>query len=106
MSLRLVSYTYSRVSPSGVVIARIKPFLTAFGRIQIAKWVIENNLLDNVIRIHTDGIVFNKEIDLEQLKGEYKPKIEQKYYNLKMIWYNCIYNEFNKHNMIEENEGF
>jgi hypothetical protein len=87
-------------------LARIKPFLTAFGRIQIAKWVIENNLLDNVIRIHTDGIVFNKEIDLNELKGEYKPKIEQKYFNLKMIWYNCIYNEFNKNQDIDENEGF
>jgi hypothetical protein len=37
---------------------RLKPFITSFGRIQTARIALEN--LDNVIRIHTDGIVFDK----------------------------------------------
>ena len=39
---------------------RLKPFITSFGRIQTAKIALEN--LDNVVRIHTDGIVFDKPI--------------------------------------------
>jgi hypothetical protein len=39
---------------------RLKPFITSFGRIQTAKIALEN--LDSVIRIHTDGIVFDKPI--------------------------------------------
>lgn len=39
---------------------RLKPFITSFGRIQTARVALEN--LDNVIRIHTDGIVFDKPI--------------------------------------------
>jgi len=37
---------------------RLKPFITSYGRIQTAKIALEN--LDNVVRIHTDGIVFDK----------------------------------------------
>ena len=39
---------------------RLKPFITSFGRIQTARIALEN--LDNVIRIHTDGIAFDKPI--------------------------------------------
>ena len=35
---------------------RLKSFLTAYGRIKIAQIALED--LDNVIRIHTDGIAF------------------------------------------------
>ena len=38
----------------------MKSFLTAFGRVKIARVAEED--LDSVIRIHTDGIVFNKEM--------------------------------------------
>jgi len=39
---------------------RLKSFLTAFGRVKIAEVALEN--LDAVIRIHTDGIAFNKKM--------------------------------------------
>lgn len=39
---------------------RLKPFITAYGRIRTARIALEN--LDNVVRIHTDGIVFDKPI--------------------------------------------
>jgi hypothetical protein len=42
---------------------RLKPFITCFGRIQTAKIALEN--LDNVIRIHTDGIVFDKPMTMD-----------------------------------------
>jgi len=38
---------------------RLKPFITAFGRVKTAKIALLN--IDDVLRIHTDGIVFNKE---------------------------------------------
>lgn len=38
---------------------RLKPFITAYGRVKTAKIALLN--IDNVLRIHTDGIVFNKE---------------------------------------------
>ena len=41
---------------------RLKSFLTAFGRVKIADVALEN--IDAVIRIHTDGIVFNKNMKL------------------------------------------
>ncbi len=39
---------------------RLKPFITSFGRIQTARVALEN--LESVIRIHTDGIVYDKPI--------------------------------------------
>ena len=39
---------------------RLKPFITAWGRIQTARIALQN--LDNVIRIHTDGITYDKPI--------------------------------------------
>lgn len=41
---------------------RLKSFLTAFGRVKIARVAEED--LDSVIRVHTDGIAFNKEMSL------------------------------------------
>ena len=40
---------------------RLKPFLTAFGRNKIARVALKD--IDNVLRIHTDGIVFSKKHD-------------------------------------------
>ena len=42
---------------------RLKSFLTAFGRVKIAE--VAQQDLDAVVRIQTDGIVFNKNIKLE-----------------------------------------
>ena len=39
---------------------RLKSFLTAFGRVKIAEAAQSN--IDAVIRIHTDGVAFNKKI--------------------------------------------
>jgi hypothetical protein len=38
---------------------RLKPFITAFGRVKTAKIALLD--INNIVRIHTDGIVFNKE---------------------------------------------
>eukprot|EP01038_Epipyxis_sp_PR26KG_P015561 gene15561-21013_t len=40
--------------------ARIKPFLLSYGRLKIANIVLTN--LDNVVRVHTDGIITKTEI--------------------------------------------
>jgi hypothetical protein len=42
---------------------RLKPFITAFGRVKTAKIVLSN--INDVVRVHTDGIVFNKEQNLK-----------------------------------------
>jgi hypothetical protein len=42
---------------------RLKPFLTSFGRVKIAD--IARKHIDSVVRIHTDGIAFNKPLDYE-----------------------------------------
>ena len=41
---------------------RLKSFLTAYGRVKIAEVALTN--IENVIRIQTDGIVFNKQVKL------------------------------------------
>jgi len=38
---------------------RIKPFLASYGRNKTARVALR--MIDNVVRIHTDGIVFDKE---------------------------------------------
>ena len=40
--------------------ARLKPFLTSYGRIYIAKVILNEYLLNNIIRIHTDNITIDK----------------------------------------------
>jgi len=57
-------------------LARIKPFLTALGRLNIMKVIESEKLEDSITRIHTDGIVLNKEHDFTHLK--YYPKPEAK----------------------------
>ena len=39
---------------------RLKPFITAWGRIQTARIALQN--LDNVVRVHTNGITYDKQI--------------------------------------------
>jgi hypothetical protein len=38
---------------------RLKPFITSFGRNKTGR--ISLKMIDNVIRIHTDGIAFNRD---------------------------------------------
>lgn len=57
-------------------LARLKPFLVSFARCYIAKIIMKEKILDNVIRIHTDGIILNKEHDFTHLK--YHPISELK----------------------------
>ena len=59
-------------------LARIKPFLTAFGRLKIMKFIHDCEIENNLIRIHTDGLVFNKPIDFEAYNLSYYPKPEDK----------------------------
>ncbi len=43
-------------------LARMKVFLTEFARNYTTNLILSNNLQDRVVRIHTDGIVFNKTV--------------------------------------------
>ena len=67
---------------------RLKSFLTAYGRVKIAE-VAQTNL-DNCIRIHTDGIVFNK-----QMKDKFTGLIKEDKTTGKINWkgvncYTCL----------------
>ena len=42
---------------------RLKPFITSYGRNKTAR--IALRMIDNVIRIHTDGICFNQEYKIK-----------------------------------------
>jgi hypothetical protein len=42
---------------------RLKPFITAYGRNKTARVALR--MIDDVIRIHTDGIAFKKQINFE-----------------------------------------
>jgi hypothetical protein len=42
---------------------RLKPFITAYGRNKTARVALR--MIDDVIRIHTDGIAFKKPINFE-----------------------------------------
>ena len=57
-------------------LARIKSFLTAFGRNYIRKLIIENKLHNNVIKVQTDGIILDKPFEFS--KDVYNPISEDK----------------------------
>lgn len=48
--------------------ARLKPFLLSLSRNVVGNTIIKNNILVNVIRIHTDGIVLNREFDFTKFE--------------------------------------
>ena len=58
-------------------LARMKPFLTSYGRTNVGELCISENILNDVVRIHTDGIILTKEHDFKHLK--YYPKPEGKH---------------------------
>jgi hypothetical protein len=39
--------------------------LTSYCRCKIANIILDNDLIDNVIRIHTDGVVFDREYNFD-----------------------------------------
>ena len=41
---------------------RLKSFLTSYGRVKIAEVIMTD--IDSCIRVHTDGVVFNKKMNL------------------------------------------
>ena len=57
-------------------LARMKPFLTAYARQYMMKFIIDNKLNDDVIRIHTDCLILPYKFDFT--KHEYHPKEEDK----------------------------
>ena len=57
-------------------LARLKPFFTAFTRVNIGELCIKENILSDVIRIHTDNITLTKPHDFTKLK--YYPIKEDK----------------------------
>ena len=73
-------------------LARIKPFLTGFGRLKILKLLHNNDLVKNVVRIHTDGITLNKNVDFSKLglPYNYYPSQEDKTTGL-MLFKNAVY---------------
>ena len=57
-------------------LSRLKVFLTSYCRSYIFNFLSENNLAKNVIRIQTDGIVFNKKFNFDLF--DYAPIPEDK----------------------------
>ena len=59
-------------------LGRIKPFLTEYSRNYIFDMISSNNLAKYIVRIQTDGIVFNKAIDFKNMNLKYYPIQEDK----------------------------
>jgi hypothetical protein len=79
------------LEPYNYNLSRIKPFLTSFARLKIMKVVLENNLLDNLVRIHTDCITTNIPYDYStNCKSGYYPTKEDKTSGI-MIYENALY---------------
>lgn len=71
--------------------ARLKPFLVSYARAWIGDLLITENLINDVIRLQTDGICLNKPHDFTHL--EYYPKPENKTTGL-ILWTHV--NEYEK----------
>lgn len=84
--------TVKTTDPYKYNLARIKPFLTGFGRLKIFKVLHSNNLVKDVVRIHTDGIVLNKMVDFSKLglPYNYYPTQEDKTTG-QMMFANAVY---------------
>lgn len=74
-------------------LARMKPFLTEYCRNYIFNFISEYELYENVIRIQTDGIVFKKKYNFQNI--DYAPISEAKstglikFYNLNSYFHIC-----------------
>jgi hypothetical protein len=76
MGIRTLYYCIKTEQPYKHNLARLKPFLVSFCRSYVTKLIMKENLLDKLVRIHTDGIVLNQAYDFTHLK--YYPKPEDK----------------------------
>lgn len=68
-------------------LAKLKSFLTSYGRTIVGQTIIDENILNDVIRIYTDGIVLNKE---HIFKNDHI--IQEDKTTGKFIWKNATYN--------------
>ena len=61
---------------------RLKPFITSYGRNKTARVALR--MIDNVIRIHSDGIAFNRDyiINTEHFTSEKKTTGHIKFNNI------------------------
>jgi hypothetical protein len=50
---------------------RLKPFITSYCRCKIAQTIVDNDLISNVIRINTDGIILDKKFDFSKYDKEF-----------------------------------
>ncbi len=73
-------------------LTRMKVFLTEFARNYTTNLILSNNLQDQVVRIHTDGIVFNQKVNFESMNLKYYPFSENKTTG-KLTFYNINYYE-------------
>jgi len=53
-------------------LARIKPFIVAIGRSKVLSLIMDNDLLDYVVSIHTDRICLTKDFDYSKSKKKYR----------------------------------
>ena len=67
-------------------LARLKPFLTSYSRMQMAEIITDENILADVVRIHTDNICLTKPHDFTHYT--YYP-IEEKKTSGNIIWNSC-----------------
>ena len=52
----------------------MKSFITSFARCKTARTIVDNNLIDNVIRIHTDSVCLSKPFDFTRYNNELIPE--------------------------------
>ena len=74
-------------------LARLKPFMSSLGRLKIMRLLIDSKLEENIVRIHTDGIVLNKEVNFKELKKNkynYYPSPEDKTTGI-MVYENAVF---------------
>ena len=71
---------------------RIKPFLTSYGRKMMGDFIIQENIIDNIVRVQTDGLVLSSQKDFSHLP--YYPKPEDKTTG-KYTWYSINTNSRN-----------
>ena len=72
--------------------ARLKSFLTSYARMTMTKMIMREGIIENVIRLQTDGIVLNKPHDFSKTHLNIVP--EKKTTGL-ITWYSCNTNSLN-----------
>lgn len=77
-------------------LARLKPYLMAYARTYMMKFLIKNKLSNDVIRIHTDCMIMPYPVDFTKMNLEYYPKPESKttgllsFHNVNSIYHVCV----------------